>query len=352
MTRTVAALGRASTNVKVPARRKAASVARMLARSAFLLAVLIGLVAPTAAQAEWDLAPDGHPSITAGWFEPEQVELFVCPPGADACTPVDWTNRDYQPGETAAGTTFEVRRPDGTTERSPAWQGQVRSVSAPTVSGRLFATGDALAHAGAWTGGWGDDMSWLSLYACGTAAGAECLPLPQIAGCPVPCETVKPQTSVSYGGLAGIPAAFAGRYLFATETRIPRDQRGRPIAVPALWSPDWPSDLPPAGGLVSVSGPVGPLGLPSKVVEPVSAPTVTLRTRALRSKGRLSIGRITCVQRCKVSLKVSGGRRKAKTSTFTVTGTRALRIAPRRGKLTVRVHVDGKLLTRGRVTAR
>jgi hypothetical protein len=51
-------------------------------------------------------------------------------------------------------------------------------------------------------------------------------------------------------------------------------------------------------------------------------------------------------------VKVSGGGRKARTTTFTVAGRKAITTPVRRGKLTVRVHVDGKLAANGRVSAR
>jgi hypothetical protein len=82
------------------------------------------------------------------------------------------------------------------------------------------------------------------------------------------------------------------------------------------------------------------------IVEPpvLARPVVTLRTRALRSKGRISVGRVTCEAPCKVAVNVSGGGKKAYRTTFVAHGTKAITVPARRGKLTVRVHVDGKLL--------
>ncbi|MDA0171749.1 hypothetical protein OJ998_21795 [Solirubrobacter taibaiensis] len=330
-----------------------------MVRSVVLLAMGIVLAVPAAAQAYWELAPDGHPLITTSQYSPDGVQLFVCPPGetdTGACVPQAWTQGEYRPGPTPPGTTFKVRWRDGREEQSPAWQGQVQRTALPTLSGRLYATGDAQPQAGAWTGGWGDDVSRLSLAACGTAAGTDCVPLPQISGCPVPCDTVASGTAVSSGGLAGIPTALSGRYLFALETRVPRDQRGWPIPVPALWGLSWSYDLPAPTALGSVSAPVGPLGLPSPavIVEPVvTAPVVKLRSRALRSKGRISVGRVTCQSRCKVAVKVSGGGERAYTTTFVADSRgKAITAPARRGKLTVRVHVDGKLLANATVRAR
>jgi len=79
-------------------------------------------------------------------------------------------------------------------------------------------------------------------------------------------------------------------------------------------------------------------------VRAFAPPTVTLRARALRGNGRISVGRVTCAAPCKVAVKVSGGGEKAYTTTFVANGTKAITAPVRRGKLTVRVHVDGKLL--------
>lgn len=317
-----------------------------------LVAAVAALAVPASAQAYWDLAADGNPLITTGWFSEPAVQLSVCPPGAATCTPVAWSDGKYLPGDTAPGTTFEILR-DGVAERSPAWQGPVRRTGLPTLTGDLYATGDAQPQAGTWTGGWGNDVSSLSLAACRTPAGTDCFSLPQINGCPVPCVTVKELTAVA-GGLAGIPAAFAGRYLFATERRIPGDQRGRPLAVPALWSTNHAFDLPAETTLSSVSAPVGPLGIPSTVVPPAptAAPAVTLRAKALRRKGRIHVGRVTCAERCTVTVRVSGGGRKAYLTSFSARGSKAITAPARRGKLTVRVRVDGKLLANGKVSAK
>jgi hypothetical protein len=322
-----------------------------------LLAVAAALALPATAQAHWELAADGNPLITTSQYAADQMELFRCPAGeADTagCSPVVWTDREHRPGDTPPGITFKLRFADGREEQSPPWQGRVQSTAPPTVDGRLFATGDAHPVAGAWTGGWGDDVSRLRLTACRTPAGTECLPLPQVASCPVPCETVPERTPVSLGGQAAIPAALAGRYLIAVEEREPRDQRGWPVPVPALWGLSSPRDVEASSAVRSRSAPVGPLAAPGSavIVEPaLRRSSVTLRTRALRAKGRLSLGRIECLHRCRVSVKVSGGGKRARTTTFVVQGTRAITTPVRRGRLTVRVHVDGELKANGRVRA-
>ncbi|MDA0181826.1 hypothetical protein OJ997_16100 [Solirubrobacter phytolaccae] len=330
-------------------------------RVALLAAAVAALLVPAAAQAHWDLASDGNPKVRLDYLTTpgHPYEVFACPADGGPCTFAATGPADYEPGDTPAGTTFELRRDGAVLERSPTWRGQVQRTAPPTITGRLFATGDALAVDGTWTGGWLDDLSAQVLSACLTPEGTGCLYLPQIQGCPVPCVDVTPGTAISYGGVAGIPAAFAGRYLFVTEQRVPKDRRGLPMPVPLLWGTTYPHDLSAPSALRAVSAPVGPLGTPvtgvllDKVAPPLPAPTVTLRQRALRAKGKLSLGRITCAAPCKVAVKVSGGGKKAFTTTFLAkAGTTAITAPVRRGNLTVRVHADGKLITSGKVTAR
>ncbi len=84
---------------------------------------------------------------------------------------------------------------------------------------------------------------------------------------------------------------------------------------------------------------------------PEPQPTASVRAQARRAKGALSIGRVTCPQRCTVDLTVSGGGRTLRRS-LSVTGLRALTIARRHGRLTITIAVDGKVLARGVSKAR
>lgn len=70
-----------------------------------IVTVAAVLAVPTAAQANWELAADGHPRVTLPQLY-EGGEIRVCPPGGAACTKVDGTV--HEPGETAVGTTFEI----------------------------------------------------------------------------------------------------------------------------------------------------------------------------------------------------------------------------------------------------
>ena len=87
----------------------------------------------------------------------------------------------------------------------------------------------------------------------------------------------------------------------------------------------------------------------AQVIVAAKAPTASLRRTALRRKGRLVIGRVTCETRCAVRVEVTGGGRRAFQRSLSVRGTQSLTMPARRGRLSVRVTVDGKLLATGRV---
>jgi len=312
---------------------------------AFLLTALIGVLgSPAIAHANWELTSDGQPLITNLTGKPGQA--FVCPPDGAACRPVAWNTvsfyfaaPSYAPGETPPGTTFELST--ATSERSPPWQGKLTAVQPPAIVGRPFASGIVKAAPGRWTGGWGDERGSSSILACVTAEGRGCVSLPASSGCEIPC--VEPKGSAGPAtSLGAIPARMAGRFLLATESRRARDQRGWPIAVTAPWSLDRVFNLERRAHH-SVSAPVGP-------IRPAS--TVTLRRRALRADGRISVGRVACAVRCRVIVKVTGGGERAYTKTFRVTGAHAITVPYRSGNLRVRVGVDGTLLQTGRVIAR
>lgn len=307
-----------------------------------LMAVL--LLAPAAAHAQgntaglWSLAPDGNPRI--GVLLPVDLDdLRVCPPGG-VCESVNVRDLPHEPGETAVGTIFEADV-FGVTERSAAWQGRVTSTRAPSMTGTL-ASGESLTPtAGTWSGGWGDDVSRLSLFVCRTEAGEGCV---YVAG--------------------PLRAGYVGGYAFAVDARAGRSEPA------GLAPPDGASQpLPASAASVALSAPAGPIAARAvdapRIVPPTGpgggpapgakpkGPKVTLRKRVLRRGARVTVGTVTCQARCKVRLSVGDGRRTLKRD-LSVRGTARLAIVKgsklrKRVRLRVTVTVDGKRLASRRI---
>lgn len=179
-----------------------------------LAALLFAVALPASADAAWRLTEDGQPLITNGFGGAAQV--FVCPPGGAPCVETAWNTSEhgsqaFAPGETAVGTTFEVRTSYAPTDRSPAWQGQV----APHVPPAIL---------------------W-----CGRA-----------------CDTIIERGSPG----SVIPDALVGHFVFVSQDPSPADRRGVPIPVLASpggpWNADRPWDFKP-GPRTRLSSPIGPI---------------------------------------------------------------------------------------------
>ncbi|HEY6887103.1 MAG TPA: hypothetical protein VI300_04960, partial [Solirubrobacter sp.] len=259
------------------------------------------------------LQPDGRPSLNvASAPAGATLEVFRCP-GGGACEaqslPIVLTYgvsavdvSGAQPGDV-----FEGRwTKDGavvSSGRTKPWIGPATPTGAPAVLGTPIVGSTITSTAGTWVGGWGDTWSGgvgTELVACRSAAGIDCR---RLGGAP---ETVN--------------ASDLGGYLFALSSYGSGFYSGPipPIPPPP---PTFPA-IGPNTAVFTASAPVGP------IVRPPVPPTATLRSRALRRNHQLSLGRVTCPAACKVDLTVSGGG-KAVRRTLTVTGTRALTIAPR-----------------------
>lgn len=269
----------------------------------------------------------GGEPVMHGWLVGPTTFIWkACTEQAGCTTLAQTSESSYEAGPTAPGTWFEVSMDHGSGAtdpwRSPVWQGTVVDQGPPAPTGSMVVGTAVGLQAGSWTGGF-TGLTTESLYLCAGADGTGCVDFG--VG-----ETLKPE--------------HVGHYLIAE----------RQHAGAVRWVPS-PFPLGPARPLTRspAVGPVTPV--PSVVPEILQAePTrsATLRTRAHRAGGRLSVGRVSCTPSCHVTVKVSGGGRKAYTTTFVADGTKAIKVPVRRGKLTVRVRLDGKLLANGRVTAR
>jgi hypothetical protein len=167
------------------------------------------------------------------------------------------------------------------------------------------------------------------------------------------CEQVAgPRTGAAE---ALIEARWAGWYLFASQLVGSGNNH-------VAYIPEDPGPYMLAHPVASQSDPLGPVccaPAPTPSVVPLlpavatkTPPSASIRARALRNKDRLTVGRVTCATRCRVEVRVSGGDRRALRRAFSVRGTKAVRVPVRRGRLTVRIVVDGELLASGRSTYR
>ncbi len=338
-----------------------------------VLIVVASLV--MAAQAQAQVPPAVHVYFNAagepvlyGYAEngrPPVLEWRTCPPDGGACEPLPesayqrWCLSRYtpaycqtsprpldaEPGAVPAGTTFEALYESGgvqKTARTPAWTGPMTPVSPPALVGDLVVGGSYQLRRATWTGGWAPSTSvhengGAGLYACPTPQGGQC-----------------------WAVISGLERRWAGWYLFVNDMRW----GGRPFestVAGTIWTLprnfEWTPGIRPTSVGSAPYGPVccvTPAAARQPVVEPPAAsrPLVTIRARAVRRAGRLVVGRAACATRCTLQLTVVGGGRKAIRRTLRVTGARDLVVPARRGRLSVRVVVDGKLIASGTAVAR
>lgn len=274
------------------------------------------------------MSDNGRPELSVDtWWEGARLVAVVRCPAAGACVeqPLAVTaSGSVELSGVVPGDAVEVRYERGHTRRTPAWRGTPWVERAPSLSGApavgqiVRATRGEWAESGwawGWPGGWKNDASTF-IVACRTADGKDCI-----------------RITDSYPLSVKLDAAWAGRYLFAT-THI--YFWNGVVGLQFAGAPHPIGDLS-SGPLVARSAPLGP----------VAISTASVRHRALRVNGGLSVGRVTCPTRCKVKLTVSGGGKTTR-RTFSVKGTKALTIPRRYGTLKVKIVVDGKTLAGGR----
>jgi hypothetical protein len=317
--------------------------------SAMALAVLAFAAPAYADDTVWEagVTSAGGPRLSVLEIESaDSVQVFRCPSGAD-CEALPFAGpfslAGGQPVDLSAavpGDVFEARSSQNgsvvQTDRTPAWLGNYALTRAPAVVGPLTEGAVVSADAGAWSGGW--DRPWNGgafsrLVACQRPDGIDC----------VEFSPFHPTVLLS--------ARFAGWYVFAigqTGSGHTNDH-----SVTDYICPPYPNPIAPIGGASAtraVSAAFGPV-IAASTPTPAPAPAASIRAKALRGKHGLSVARVTCSLRCGVRLTVSGGG-KALSRSFTVTGTKALTIPPRHGRLKVRVVIDGKTVASGTSKAR
>ncbi|MGH9598215.1 MAG: hypothetical protein ACRD27_00005, partial [Terracidiphilus sp.] len=202
-----------------------------------------------------------------------RMAWLVCPPSAAACRAATRgrrqlvpTSQALNPGRTPAGSLFKaIVRVDGHAyvARSSTWLGTVTAEHPPRISGGARVGARVRPISGTWSGGWspnrvpqqpdgsitgaaGPDRDQLSVEACRTATGQQCLNLsPQTAkSCLYSPKPIR------------VPARFAGWYLFAFDQRVPHTQL---CAEPAFGSPEV-EPVVHAGPTATRSAALGPVG--------------------------------------------------------------------------------------------
>jgi hypothetical protein len=303
---------------------------------------VLGCVVPASASA-WSINAtydqNGDPYLVA----PSGAQWRVCPSDGSACTPLTTGTGSFalaESGPEPAGTVFEAAYQNDT-QRTPPWGGRLTPTSVPTLAAvPLIGQQVPAITPATWTGGWGDafgqsDITSRRYFVCSRPDGGE-------------CWGIDPPTSLD--------ARWAGWYLGETESRY-RDVNTGYVTLQGQIPPPYRIPAPTTGtsGLTATSAFYGPMQLAPVTPPPVTpprvstpaAPKVTLRARALRSHGRLNVGRVDCPARCTVTLTVGKLKR-----TLHVTGLRSLTVPVRHGRLKVRVVVDGKPLASRTTLAR
>jgi hypothetical protein len=330
---------------------------RVFATAALVLGIAAAPAHASAPYAIWNTDGNGDPSLVAA-DSGAIVTLSECVDGGSTCTPVaDQSAADgyanATPGETPAGAvfkaTFAYAGQPAVTWSSPIWKGRLSVTSPPTLTLTApIVGGNAVPQAGSATGGWdGSLISVTGVQACTLPTGGNCW-------------------TITYSGSSGpIDFRWVGYYFAALGSWGSISVLGNP-PMPAMgalgplpWGPyPWAQPapiLPPVQSRSTFVGPIAAAEPASEVsTSPVTRPappTASIRARALRGKGQLSVARVTCATKCTVELTVSGGGKTIR-RTLSVTGARALTIAPRHGKLKVKVVVDGKTLASGVSRAR
>lgn len=241
--------------------RRTLALAALALLAGIAAGAAVGLLAPSDPDAKTDQGAISERGLTGeGW-----PWLAGNPQGAGAkgrawqrcnpeCGEVISTAEFLRPGRTAAGTFFRLSAPDGDVvweDRTPVWQGQVRSTKPPTLSGQPVVGATVTPRRGSWKGGWPDDGSTVGVRACRTAKGEGC-----VAISPSLVNGAGRQTSVAIG------PAYVGWYVGAIEQRT-----GKRGSVPAV------AVAPPRGTVVSryPSPTPSPAAAAGRLVGPVAA---------------------------------------------------------------------------------
>ncbi len=157
-------------------------------------------------------------------------EWRVC---GKSCDAISGRGKEFRPGEVLAGSRVQVRVVGSSGEatiETPGWDGQLRALRRPTITGSARIGSVVEANPGKWTGGWLGAETFTGLRACPTRqGGGKCVALTASA---LGLSDTRKRT---------LPASFRGWWIGAIEWHVrPGGTSPRaPIRNPA--SPTSPS---------------------------------------------------------------------------------------------------------------
>lgn len=257
----------------------------------------VGVLRPELAAAEWVpfqalLSSDGsgHLFVNNG----SEPSWQVCAPDLSNCRPFA-TGGDVATTGAPSGVVFfwasGVSRAGGGW-LSPIWNGNVTSLSPPSVGGTVRANELVTPVPGRWQGGWATDRDAMQLSACANPAGSDCITLTD-SSYPGSCA----------GGSAVLDPVFVGLYLRVADRRFAADTT---VAFGAVTSPYGQEAWAP-GAITSVAV-VGRIGPPLHPRTAKCGPPPLVRATISAS----AIARVRCGLGCRTSLVAKRAGRKVR----------------------------------------
>jgi hypothetical protein len=305
-----------------------------------LVVALIGPLNVTQARADVTfqalLNPDGSGRLFVN--DGNEPEWQACAPDLSSCTPFA-TGGDITTDGAPPGTVFRA----DATSFSPLWQGDVRSLGPPSVTGAVRANQLVVPVPGEWQGGWADDYDLMQLSACTTPAADDCLAL-----------TPNWRQKECQQGAALLDPALTGRYLRVVNRRYAADTAFLLIGYPA-YSHEGAVAGGPTTSVAIVDRIARATGPPPKAVK-CGGPALN---RAVISES--GIATVRCALGCRAVLVAERGTKIARVArrlprrtmpgypvrSAAAAPTRLLYLSPRMrdrlgpGRLRLRVKIDG-----------